>query len=135
MSVALLMPFFFTLTGMRTFIDLGSPVLFEVLVVTALAATAGIVGGTALAARLFGEKLRFALGLGALLQSKGLTELIVLTVLLDARIVSSRVFSAMILMALLSTALAMPLARMALQRPGERKLAGAAATALPDQGF
>jgi Kef-type K+ transport system membrane component KefB len=134
MSVALLMPFFFTLTGMRTFIDLDSPVLFEVLVVTVLAAAVGIVGGTSLVSALFGEQRRSALGLGALLQSKGLTELIVLTVLLDAHIISPRVFSAMILMALVSTALAMPLARLMLARPSERKLVSAAVAPTPDHG-
>ncbi len=122
MTVALLMPFFFTLTGMRTFIDLGSPALLDILFVTAGAGIAGIVGGTALAARLFGERWPVALGLGSLLQSKGLTELIVLSVLLDAHIISPRVFSAMILMALLSTALAMPLARLTLSRGATRKL-------------
>jgi Kef-type K+ transport system membrane component KefB len=134
MSVALLMPFFFTLVGMRTFIDLDSSVLFEVLVVTVLAAAVGIVGGTAFASVLYGEKWRFSLGLGALLQSKGLTELIVLTVLLDAHIISSRVFSAMILMALVSTAFAMPLARLMLARTSERKLIGAAVAPAPDHG-
>ena len=133
MSVALLMPFFFTLTGMRTFIDLGSPVLFEVLVVTVLAAGAGILGGTALTARLCGERWRFAVGLGALLQSKGLTELIVLTVLMDAHIISSRVFSAMILMALISTALAMPLARFALAGAVAPKPIGAAVAPFPER--
>ena len=113
-TVALLMPFFFTLTGMRTVIDLNSPALFEVFVVTAGAAAVGIIGGTASVARLFGETWSVAVGLGSLLQSKGLTELIVLTVLLDAHIISPTVFSAMIVMALFSTALAMPLARLAL---------------------
>jgi Kef-type K+ transport system membrane component KefB len=113
-SVALLMPFFFTLTGMRTLIDFNSPVLLEVFLLTTCAATLGIVGGTVLAGRLFGERWRAAFGLGWLLQSKGLTELIVLTVLLDANIISPRIFSAMILMALVSTAAAMPFARLAL---------------------
>jgi Kef-type K+ transport system membrane component KefB len=112
MTVALLLPFFFTLTGMRTFIDLGSPILAEVFALTTAVAAVGIIGGTAGAARLSGETWTFGLGLGFLLQAKGLTELIVLTILLDARIVSPRVFAAMILMALVCTALAMPLARL-----------------------
>ena len=91
MTVALLLPFFFTLTGMRTFIDLGSPILLEVFVLTAGVAVIGIIGGTAAAARLFGETWSFGLGLGSLLQAKGLTELIVLTILLDARIVSPKI--------------------------------------------
>jgi Kef-type K+ transport system membrane component KefB len=124
LSVALLMPFFFTVTGMRTLIDLNSPVLLEVFVLTTCAATLGIVGGTVLAARLFGEGWRVAFGLGWLLQSKGLTELIVLTVLLDAHIISPRIFSAMILMALITTAAAMPFARLALVQGAPRNGGG-----------
>jgi Kef-type K+ transport system membrane component KefB len=120
-TVALLMPFFFTLTGMRTLIDLNSPALLEVFVVTAAAAAAGILGGTAIAARLFGETWSVAVGLGSLLQSKGLTELIVLTVLLEAHIISTTIFSAMILMAVFSTAFAMPLTRLALARASEER--------------
>jgi Kef-type K+ transport system membrane component KefB len=119
-TVALLMPFFFALTGMRTLIDLGSPTLLEVFTITTGVAVIGVIGGTAVPARLFGETWSFGLSLGSLLQAKGLTELIVLTILLDAGIVSPRIFAAMILMALVCTALAMPLARLILGKPGER---------------
>jgi Kef-type K+ transport system membrane component KefB len=116
LTVTLLMPFFFALTGMRTLIDLGSPAFLEVFLVVTAVAVVGIIGGTAVAARLGGLSWPFALGLGALLQTKGLMEVIVLTVLLDSGIISSGVFAAMILMALVSTALAMPLARLMLAR-------------------
>jgi Kef-type K+ transport system membrane component KefB len=121
MTVALLMPFFFTLTGMRTLIDLNSPVLFQVFSIAMAVGAVGIIGGAALAARIFGERWSFGLALGSLLQAKGLTELIVLTVLLDAQILSPRIFAPLVLMALVSTALAMPLARLALARAGERR--------------
>jgi Kef-type K+ transport system membrane component KefB len=133
MTVALLMPFFFTLTGMRTLIDLSSPALLEVLVVTTVAGAGGIIGGTVVAARFFGEKWPVALCLGSLLQTKGLTELIVLTVVLDAHIISPRIFSAMIVMALVCTAFAMPLARLALSRSGERKLLNNPITIVPGE--
>lgn len=116
LTVVLLMPFFFTLTGLRTMIDPGSPAFLEVLLVATAVAVAGVVGGTAVAARLTGASWPFALGLGALLQTKGLMEVIVLTVLLDAGIISANVFAALILMAVASTALAMPLARLMLAR-------------------
>jgi len=76
----------------------------------------GVIGGTAIAARFFGASWPFALGLGALLQTKGLMEVIVLTILLDAGIISANVFAALILMAVVCTALAMPLARLILAR-------------------
>src|SRR5438552_3619364 len=114
LTLALLMPFFFTLTGLHTFIDLSSPAFLEIFAIATAVAVVGITGGTAVAARLVGEPWPFALGLGALLQTKGLMELIVLTILLDARIISGNVFAALIVMAVVSTALAMPLARLML---------------------
>ena len=114
MTVALLLPFFFTLTGMRTVIDLNSPLLFQVFWITIGVGVVGIIGGAALTARIFGETWSFGLALGSLLQAKGLTELVVLSVLLDAHIVSPGIFAAMILMAVASTAISMPLARLAL---------------------
>jgi K+:H+ antiporter len=114
MTIALLMPFFFLLTGLRTSIDLNAPTLLEVFFIATVVAVLGKVGGTALAARLVGESWPDALGLGALLQTKGLMEVIVLTILLDEGLISVNVFSALILMAVASTALAMPLARLML---------------------
>jgi Kef-type K+ transport system membrane component KefB len=114
LTVVLLMPFFFALTGLRTVIALGSSAFLEIFLVATAVSTVGVVGGTAIATRLSGASWPFALGLGSLLQTKGLMELIVLTVLLDAGIISPNVFAALILMALVSTALAMPLARLVL---------------------
>jgi Kef-type K+ transport system membrane component KefB len=99
---------------MRTLIDLNSPLLLQVFAITIGVGLIGIVGGAAFAARIFGETWSFGLALGSLLQAKGLTELVVLSVLLDAQIVSPRIFTAMILMAVASTAISMPLARLAL---------------------
>jgi len=120
LTLALLMPFFFTLTGLHTFIDLSSPAFLEIFVIATAVAVVGITGGTAVAARLVGEPWPFALGLGALLQTKGLMELIVLTILLDAKIISANVFAALIVMAVVSTALAMPLARLMLNQANRR---------------
>ena len=116
LTMVLLMPFFFTLTGLRTVIDPHSSAFLGVFVLATVVAVAGVIGGTALAARFVGASWPFALGLGALLQTKGMMELIVLTILLDAGIISPNVFAALILMAVVSTALAMPLARLLLGR-------------------
>jgi Kef-type K+ transport system membrane component KefB len=114
-TVGILMPFFFMLTGLRTLIDLGSSGFVEIMLVTTALAIFGKVGGTALAARLTGETWPTALGLGALVQTKGLMELIVLTILLDRGIIATNMFSALILMAVLTTMLAMPLTHFALR--------------------
>ena len=111
MTVALLVPFFFTLTGMRTQVDLNSPALIQVFGIAMGVGAVGIIGGAAVAARAVGEQWSFGLALGSLLQAKGLTELVVLSVLLDAGIVSPSIFAPMVLMALASTAIAMPLSR------------------------
>jgi Kef-type K+ transport system membrane component KefB len=122
MTVALLMPFFFTLTGLRTMIDPSSQVFLEIFGVTTAAAVVGTTVGTAAAARFVGESWSFSLGLGALLQTKGLMEVIVLTVLLDNGIISGNIFAALILMAVVSTALAMPLARLMLAQDNKRQM-------------
>ncbi len=114
-TVGVLMPFFFMLTGLRTLIDLGSSGFLEIMLVTTALAVLGKVGGTALAARLTGETWTTSLGLGSLVQTKGLMELIVLTILLDRGIIGTNVFSALVLMAVVTTMLAMPLTRLALR--------------------
>jgi Kef-type K+ transport system membrane component KefB len=125
MTVALLMPFFFMLTGLRTLIDPTSSAFLEIFVAATAVAVIGKVGGSAITARFTGESWPTALGLGALLQTKGLMEVIVLTILLDAGIISANVFAALILMAVVSTALAMPLARLMLAQTIGRQSAEA----------
>jgi Kef-type K+ transport system membrane component KefB len=83
------------------------------LMVTA-AAIVGKVGGTALAARLLGEPWRWSLALGALVQTKGLMEVVVLTIFRDEGVITDHTFSALMLMALATTALTMPLVRLIL---------------------
>lgn len=116
MTISVLMPFFFMLTGLRTQIDPYSSIFVEILLVTTILGTIGKVGGTAITAVFFGERWPFALGLGSLVQTKGLMEVVVLTVLLEYGIISVTVFSALILMAVISTALVMPLTRFFLSR-------------------
>jgi Kef-type K+ transport system membrane component KefB len=111
MTIVVLMPFFFMLAGLRARIDLSSAVFAEILLVTTIIGIVGKVGGTAITARLFGETWRSALCLGTLAQTKGLMEVVVLTILLEDGIISTTVFSALTLMAVISTALVMPVSR------------------------
>jgi Kef-type K+ transport system membrane component KefB len=112
-TVGLLMPFFFMLTGLRTLIDLGSSGFVEILLLTTALAVVGKVGGTALTARGVGESWSTSFSLGALVQTNGLMGLIVLTILLDRGIITTNVFSALVLMGVLTTMLAMPMTRLA----------------------
>jgi Kef-type K+ transport system membrane component KefB len=112
----MLMPFFFVLTGLRTVIEPASASFLTAFLLGTLAASLGKLGGTALLARATGEPWPAALALGALMQTKGLMEVVVLTILLDAGIIGPAAFSALVLMALVSTAATMPLTRLFLRR-------------------
>lgn len=109
-SSVLLLPLFFTFTGLRTEIGLLEGVQDWLICLLIIAvATAGKLGGSAMAARLTGMGWRGALQLGALMNTRGLMELIVLNIGYDLGILSSRVFTMMVIMALVTTMLTGPL--------------------------
>jgi Kef-type K+ transport system membrane component KefB len=114
MTMSVLIPFFFVLTGLRTLIDPTSPAFLEIFLVSTGLAVIGKVACTAAAARLMKESWSISFGLGALMQTKGLMEVVVLTIFLDKGIISVASFSALVLMAVASTSMAMPLTRRAL---------------------
>src|SRR5207244_4870748 len=100
----LLLPAFFAFTGLRTRIGLVSSAedwLMVALIV--LVATAGKFGGTVVAARVTGLAWRQAARLGALMNTRGLMELIVLNIGLDLHVISPMLFTMMVLMALVTT--------------------------------
>jgi Kef-type K+ transport system membrane component KefB len=108
-----LLPAFFALTGMRTRIDLVTGLdqwLFCGLII--LVATVGKFGGTLIAARLTGLGWRSAAVLGALMNTRGLMELIVLNVGLELNVISPTLFSMMVIMALVTTMMTAPLLRL-----------------------
>jgi len=108
----LLLPAFFAFTGMRTRIDLVTGweqwLLCGLIILVAIA---GKLGGAALAARLTGLGWRPALALGALMNTRGLMELIVLNIGLDLGIISPTLFAMMVIMALVTTMMTAPLLR------------------------
>jgi Kef-type K+ transport system membrane component KefB len=106
------MPFFFMTTGLRTDADLFSPTVLGIAAAATVLAMAGKIGGVTLPAIAFGRNPRRSLALGVLLQSKGLMEVLVVTVLIDAGILTTTTFSALILVAILCTIAAMPLTRL-----------------------
>jgi len=110
-TVFVLLPVYFILTGLKVTLDLRSGDVLCFFVIATLAAVGGKILGTAVPARLAGHDWREAIQLGALMQCKGLVEVVILTVLLDAGLISNSAFSALILMALVTTALTMPVAR------------------------
>ena len=72
-------------------------------------ATLGKLGGSAVAARVTGMEWREALQLGALMNTRGLMELIALNIGYDIGILSPRIFTMLVLMALATTAMTGPL--------------------------
>src|SRR5437899_13010515 len=107
-------------------IDLVSSWFVEILLLTTALAVVGKVGGTALTARGVGESWSTSFSLGALVQANGLMGLIVLTILLDRGIITTNVFSALVLMGVLTTMLAMPMTRLALSLDHRKASAGLA---------
>ena len=100
----LLLPAFFAFTGMRTQIGLVSGSAEWLMCgLIILVATAGKFGGSFAAARLTGMESRQAASLGILLNTRGLMELIVLNIGLDLRVISPKLFTMMVLMALVTT--------------------------------
>ena len=69
----------------------------------------GKLGGTTVAARTFGVRWRQAFALGALMNTRGLMELVILNVGLDIGVISPTLFAMMVIMALVTTAITTPL--------------------------
>jgi Kef-type K+ transport system membrane component KefB len=109
-AATVFLPLFFTYSGLRTeFGLLGSPpvLLFAAACVTA--AIVGKFGACWAAARLRGESQGVALRVGALMNARGLMQLIALNVGLEAGIVNASLFTVLVLVALITTMMTTPL--------------------------
>lgn len=106
----LLLPLFFAFTGLRTQVglldDMGSWLVCGAVIAVAVA---GKLGGGALAARWTGMSWSDSFSIGALMNTRGLMELIVLNLGYDLGILSREIFTAMVLMALVTTFMTGPL--------------------------
>ncbi|MGW0433372.1 cation:proton antiporter [Micromonospora sp. NPDC003197] len=109
-AATVFLPLFFTYSGLRTeFGLLGSmPVLLFALACV-LAAIIGKFGACWAAARLRGEPQPVALRVGALMNARGLMQLIALNVGLEAGIVNPSLFTVLVLVALITTLMTTPL--------------------------
>ncbi|MFT3794917.1 cation:proton antiporter [Flavobacterium sp.] len=103
-SVILLLPLFFVFTGLRTQIGLiGDPYLLKVTALIILVAVIGKFVGSALAAKFVGQSWRDSLTIGALMNTRGLMELVVLNIGYDLGVLTTEVFTMMVIMALVTT--------------------------------
>ena len=109
-SSVLLLPLFFAFTGLRTQVALLNDVQGWLLCLGIIAvATVGKLGGSAIAARWSGMNWSESLQLGALMNTRGLMELIALNIGYDLGILSPRIFTMLVIMALATTMLTGPL--------------------------
>lgn len=103
-SVILLLPLFFVFTGLRTEIGLlNDPYLLKVTGLIILVAVIGKFLGSALAAKFVGQSWHDSFTIGALMNTRGLMELIVLNIGLDLKVLTPEVFTMMVIMALVTT--------------------------------
>jgi len=103
-SLVLLLPLFFVFTGLRTQIGLISDIyLWKITGLIILVAVVGKFVGSAMASRIMGQNWRDSLSIGALMNTRGLMELVVLNIGYDLGILSPEVFSMMVIMALVTT--------------------------------
>lgn len=108
-----LLPLFFALTGLRTRIDLlNSVTIWLWSGIVLVAAVAGKLGGAVLAARWMGWSWTNALSLGALLNTRGLVELVVLNIAYDVGAFSPTLFTMLVTMTLITTISTTPILKL-----------------------
>lgn len=108
-AVVLLLPLFFVFTGLRTQIGLlNDPALWRTTAIIILVAVTGKFFGSAIAARFVGQSWKNSLSIGALMNTRGLMELVVLNIGYDLGVLSAEVFAMMVIMALVTTMMTGP---------------------------
>jgi len=109
-AVILFLPLFFVYTGLRTQIGLlNDTSIWEITGCIILLATFGKFLGSALTAKFIGQSWRESLTIGALMNTRGLMELVVLNIGFDLGVLSEEVFAMMVIMALVTTFMTGPL--------------------------
>jgi Kef-type K+ transport system membrane component KefB len=136
LAVILLLPMFFTYSGLNTRMDMVNSGQLMLIAAGVLVASVAAKGGACyLAARLAGEDNRTALGIGALMNSRGLMELIIINIGLQKGIIGPTMFSMLVLMAVVTTMMASPLFELVYGRKaresGELEAIGAGAAGTP----
>ncbi len=112
LTAVLFLPLFFAFTGLRTNVYLlTSPWLLAETAIILAVAVLGKAAGPLLVGRRLGFSSREAMALGALLNTRGLVELVVLNIGLESGILPPPLFAMLMLMALITTAMTSPLLR------------------------
>jgi Kef-type K+ transport system membrane component KefB len=114
-----IMPVFFLSTGLRTNWAVGGEAVFLAAALLLVASVAGKLLGVRIAGRILGWAPGEAGIIGWLLQTKALIMIIFANILLDKQIITSEAFTALLLMAVASTMLTVPMVAPRLVRSGE----------------
>jgi Kef-type K+ transport system membrane component KefB len=110
LAVALLLPLFFTYSGLSTKIGLlNTPYLWAMCALVLIAAILGKGVACWLAARATGISNREAMGIGLLMNARGLMELIIINIGLQRGVISESLFAVLVIMAVVTTLMASPL--------------------------
>jgi Kef-type K+ transport system membrane component KefB len=111
--VTLLLPVFFVYTGLRTNVGLlDRPELWLITLLLIAVAILGKLAGAAIAARVAGYNWKASAVIGTLMNTRGLTELIVLNLALDVGAISNTLFAMLVIMAVVTTLMAGPLLKL-----------------------
>ena len=109
-TLTFLLPVFFMVVGLATRVDLlNSFYLVGVTLLVIAVAIAGKWGGSMVAARITGESWQDAAAIGVLMNTRGLTELVILSVGLELGVITTTLYTIMVLMALVTTLMATPM--------------------------
>lgn len=112
------MPVFFLSTGLRTNWGMGGAMVFGAALLFLVASVSGKLAGVHLAGKLLGWNKGEASIIGWMLQTKALIMIIFVNVLLDKKIITAETFTALLLMAVMSTMLTVPIVKPRLARLG-----------------
>jgi len=103
-ALVLLLPLFFVFTGLRTQIGLlNDPYLWKITALIIIVAVTGKFIGSAVAAKFVGQSWKNSLIIGALMNTRGLMELVVLNIGYDLGVLKPELFAMMVIMALVTT--------------------------------
>jgi Kef-type K+ transport system membrane component KefB len=113
-----MMPVFFLSTGLKTEWGVGGAAVFLAAGVLLIASVAGKLAGVHIAGRILKWKKGEASVIGWLLQTKALIMIIFANILLDRQVITNEAFTALLLMAVGSTMLSIPIVTPKLARLG-----------------
>ncbi|MDP9194062.1 MAG: cation:proton antiporter [Acidobacteriota bacterium] len=132
LTSVIFLPLFFAVTGLRTNVGLlRTPELWLCCALVLLVAIAGKLGGATLSARAIGFSWRDATAIGALMNTRGLMEMVVLNIGRDIGVVSDSLFTMCIIMALVTTAMTTPLLDLLVRKSAHEEINASIASPEP----